>query len=185
MVSATLQLLPGDIVLVRSHGLFAWFIRQFTRTAGEKRTRVNHVGIMVDGQHIVEALQTTRKYDIHWRFAGKPFQIAIYRWSGLTEQERATVATKAESYIGSKYGWLKILVHGLDRIIGGRYFFRRLAIQDKYPICSWVVAWAYDGIGKNFGVPPNAADPDHIWDYCVENDTSGQFEEVFPLGRLS
>ena len=182
---ATLELVPGDIVLVRSQGVFAWLIRQFTRAAGENRTKVNHVGIMVDKDHVVEALQTTVKQGLGARFAGnRRFQIAIYRWKGLTDQERVAVASKAEGYVGRHYGWLKVLAHGLDRIIGGLYFFRRLAREDKYPICSWVVAYSYRVIGKDFGVPPNAADPDHIWDYCVENDTQTQFEEIFPLGVL-
>ena len=186
MAAASISLLPGDIVLVRSKGIFAWLIRQFTRTAGEKRTMVNHVGVMVDQTNLVEALQTTMKHDLRSRYAGSAkAQIAIYRWIGLTDDQRAAVATKAVSYVGRKYGWLKILAHGLDRIIGGRNFFRWLAREDKYPICSWVVAYSYRVIGKDFGVPPNAADPDHIWDYCVENDTKSQFDEIFPLGTLT
>ena len=94
------------------------------------------------------------------------------------------VAAKAGGYVGRSYGWLKIVAHGLDRLIGGRYLFRRLAMVDNYPICSWVVAYAFDDIGKDFGLPPNTADPDHIWDYCVEHDTSQQFEQLYPLSKL-
>ncbi len=180
-----MQLEAGDIVLVRSPGPFGWLIRRFTQLSGERRTKVNHVGVMVDGQNIVEAQSRTRKWDLRWRYAGRSNHIAIYRWKGLAAQEQATVAAKAEEYVGRKYGWFKILAHALDRYFNGIFLFRRLALQDKYPICSWVVAYAYKKIGRDFGVPPNGADPDHIWDYCVEEATASQFECLFPLGTLT
>ncbi len=185
MPESGLELLAGDIVLFRSKGLFARLIRQFTRTAGERRTKVNHCGVMADGSLVVEALSKVLKHDLRRRIGPSArAQIAIYRWKGLTPDDRAKVALKAESYVGRTYGWPKIVAHTLDRIIGGRYLFRRLARNGQYPICSWLVAHAYTVIGKGFGVPPNAADPDHIWDYCAEEETRSQFEEVLPLGPL-
>jgi len=184
MGGGDMELLPGDIVLTRSKGFVGWLIRQFTRTTGEKRTKVNHCGVMVDGDHLVEALSKVFKNDLRQRYRGGRAQIAIYRWKGLTEEELQTVGAKAHSYVGRGYGWTKILAHAMDRMFGGVYWFRRLARMDKYPICSWVVAYAYHTIGKGFGVEPNAADPDHIWDYCEEEETRAQFEKIFPLGKL-
>jgi hypothetical protein len=54
--------------------------------------------------------------------------------------------------------------------------------MDKYPICSWLVAYAYDAIGWDFGVPPWVAQPDCIWDYCMAHPE--RWRVVHPLGKL-
>ena len=184
MPRLTTALFPGDIVLVRSETRFGWLIRQFTRTFGEKRSKVNHAAIMVNASDVIEVGQRTIKRNLQRHYAGTANAIAVYRWKGLTVNQRITIAEKAMSYLGAEYGWWKIVAHGIDRMIGGPYLFRRLARQDRYPICSWMVAWSYAAIGKDFGVSAKAADPDHIWDYCVEGETKGQFLEIFALGRL-
>jgi len=77
---------------------------------------------------------------------------------------------KSESYIGRQYGWLKLLIHLLDAFLTflrrkETYFFRRMMFYDRYPICSWVEAYAYKAIQVDFGCEPNTADPDVIQDY--------------------
>jgi hypothetical protein len=37
--------------------------------------------------------------------------------------------------------------------------------DNKYPICSWVVADAFAKVGKDFGVEVGMATPDDIWDF--------------------
>jgi len=39
---------PGDIFFTRGPGLFSRAIRFFTRSIGEKRSKVNHVGVVVE-----------------------------------------------------------------------------------------------------------------------------------------
>ena len=69
-----------------------------------------------------------------------------------------------------------------DRLFLGVYFFRRLILAKDYPICSWVVAWAYQKAGRDFGVPAAAADPDDIWDYVTRHPD--EYEEVLPLQQI-
>lgn len=62
----TTELLPGDVFMTRGQGFVSRAIRIFTRTIGEKRTRVNHVGIIVSAGILktskeVEALINTGK----------------------------------------------------------------------------------------------------------------------------
>ena len=47
---------PGDIFLTRSCSLISKAIRFFTRSIGEKRTKVNHVGIVVQRGDIKTAI---------------------------------------------------------------------------------------------------------------------------------
>lgn len=171
----------GDIVLTKSQSWFGKAIRWFSKTIGESKTRVNHVGVMVSSEDIVESLDKTRKRKVT-AYYNRPTEIAVYRWKNLTDEEINTIAAKAESYVGAKYGWIKIIAHGLDRFLNGAYVFRRLTRSERYPICSWVVAHSYEAAGLSFGTDANAADPDDIWDFIQDN--KGLFEEIHPLGVM-
>lgn len=166
----------GDIVLTRSDSPGGSIIRWFTQSKGETATKVNHVGIMVDGFNIVEALAHVLHRPIDVGYTGKP--IAIYRPLNLTDAEREAITVKAMSYVGRTYGYVKIVAHAIDRFFGGVYVARRLACVDRYPICSWLVAQAYKVAGKDFGVAAGQADPDDIWDFVVARQD--KYVRVFP-----
>jgi len=71
------------------------------------------------------------------------------------------------------------LAHGVDHLLlNNRYVARRLAFLDNYPICSWLVAYAYDGIGYQFGVPPWACTPDDIDDWIKAYPS--EWTQVYP-----
>lgn len=184
----TVLLAPGDVVLTRSRGIVGWAIRLFTRSIGESRTKASHTGIIVEGgplEHavIVEALSKVKRHRLWVRYAGRNHEVAVYRPLNLTADELAKVIAKAETYVGRRYGYLKILAHWLDWVLQGAYVLRRLANQDRYPICSWVVAYAFAEAGKHFGVEPGAATPDDIWDFVTGKPDV--YREVVALGRLS
>ena len=87
---------------------------------------------------------------------------------GLSTRQKEMLVVKALEYEGRLYGVFKLFTHALDRFFDNRYVFRRLATMDRYPICSWIVAYSYKRVlGLMFGSPPNAAQPDDILDYCV------------------
>jgi hypothetical protein len=92
------------------------------------------------------------------------------------------VVVKAESYVGRKYGYLKLLAHWGDWLLQGAYVFRRLTTKDDYPICSWVVAYAFAAAGKHFDVEPGAATPDDIWDFVTAHPEV--YEQILELGAL-
>lgn len=165
---------PADIVLTRGDGLFSRLIRTGSRTWGESRTQVNHVGAVVfpGGIHtaeIIEALSRVQRHAL-WDQYGPPArdQVAVFRPDCLSSSERSAVVRHLLDYEGRVYGWGKIASHLVDWCLGGAYLARRLTNDDRYPICSWVVAQAYHrGAGVTFGVAPGAAQPDDIWDYCL------------------
>lgn len=183
----TVQLVPGDVFMTRGQGLFSRLIRFGTRRFGERRTKVNHVGLIVVGGTIdeaiaVEALSTVKRHGFA-RYRGTSTDIAVYRPSDLTDEELQTIVAAAEGYVGRKYGYLKIAGHFLDWMLQGAYVFRRLTNNDDYPICSWVVAHAFLKAGKDFGVEAGAASPDDISDFIDKHPE--RYEEILPLGRLA
>lgn len=168
---------PGDIVLTRGTSILSQLIRLASRGLRgfglEQRTKANHVGLVVRGAStfqqavIVEALHTVKRHALGVQYGGRQTEVAIYRPINLTPMQVNRVVEEAERYVGRRYGYLKIAAHALDTVLLGAYAFRRLARMDRYPICSWLVAYAYErGAGKDFGVPPYTAQPDDISDFC-------------------
>ena len=181
---------PGDIFLTRGTGILGCLIRFFTRSIGEKRTEVNHVGIVIGegdlkNAVVVEALIKVKKHKL-WSEYGPPKKdkVAIFRPNNLTDAEIKKIVKRANEQVGKKYGFFKLFAHLLDWMFFGVYFFRRLVNEEKYPICSWLVADAYAAAGKNFGVKPGQAQPDDIWDYVIKKGRKHYDKIYFPLKKL-
>lgn len=184
---AYLHIEPGDILFTRGDSLISKLIRFGERHPGDWIAIVNHAGIVVENGTIktadaVEALLKVEKHTIWSYYKGMTDKIAIFRPIGLNDKEKNIITEKAIDYVGRSYGWFKILMHMLDYFLGGIYFFRRLANSDKYPICSWVVANAYSKVGLNFGCDPGQANPDDLWDYCIEHPN--KYELILDLQKL-
>lgn len=165
---------PGDIVFTKGTNWISRAIRFFSRHGGESRTEANHVGIVVQGGSsesaiIVEALSTVRRRPLKAYRQNPRHQVAVFRPLNVSTEGIGKIVGAAESYVGRKYGYIKIVAHLIDWFFGGRYVVRRFTSLDRYPICSWVVAEAYAADGKFFGVAPGQAQPDDIWDFVVEN----------------
>jgi hypothetical protein len=180
---------PGDVFLTRGKDFLSRAIRFFTRTIGEKRTKVNHVGIVVEegtlrNAVVIEALSKVKRHRL-WDRYGPPRKdsVAAYRAMNLTKEEIGIIVSEADSQVGKRYGYLKILAHLADWVLLGAYVFRRVARNGKYPICSWLVAHAFAKTGKNFGVQPGAASPDDIWDFIQKYPQI--YELIRPLEPLS
>jgi hypothetical protein len=193
-------LLPGDVVLTRSKtGVLGRIIRWFENEPGDP-AEYNHTGVVVDagvippgpgaGPLMVEALWHTRKGPV-WDFYG-PSQgrnrplIAVYR-PNVRSDVRTRIAVKAESYVGDKYGWWKLLFHAADWWLTKQAghevrFFRRLNLVKDRPICSYLVGESYAAGGLFFGADPETLSPDDIADYCRANPL--RFEWVFGPAQL-
>ena len=159
------RLQPCDVFLTRGTSFIASSIRFFTRSFGEKRSQVNHVGIIVEGGTLhsaiaVEALSKVRMHALR-RYAGKrTTSVAVYRPTNLDDEEVQAIVDKARSFVDRRYGYGKIVAHLLDWGLQGSYVFRRFTDDDSYPICSWLVAHAFKAADKHFDVPAGAANPD-------------------------
>ena len=182
------NLKPGDVFLTRGHSLLSRAIRFFTRSIGEKRTKINHVGIIVEEGNLqsclgVEALSRVRKHRLWYKY-GPPNKdsVSIFRPINVNEDEIGVIVNEALEQVGKKYGYLKIITHLLDWFLLGVYFFRRFTCKEKYPICSWLVAHSFSKAGKNFGVSTGAAQPDDIWDFITNNPD--KYQEIHPLKQI-
>jgi len=182
------ELQPADIFLTRARGIGSWLIRFFTRSIGESRTEVSHVGIVVEGGPlekavVVEARGRARRHLFFRQYGRKQkFDVALYRPLHLSSEGRATIVRAAQKYVGKDYSYFKILLHLLDWVLQGAYVFRRLGGINDYPICSWLVAHAYAKAGETFGGPPGAASPDDIWDFI--NAHPEKYRMLRPLSPL-
>ena len=197
----TILLESGDIFLTKGSSFISRAIRFFTRSIGEKRTRVNHVGIVVQRGDVktaivVEALHKVMRHKL-WLQYGPPREdlVAVYRATNLTVEQIKDIVIEAEKHVGKKYGFLMITAHLKDWLLGrilgwvfgwqfsDIYLFRRLIPGNKYPICSWVVADAFKEAGKDFGVEVGMATPDDIWDFIQNNPD--KYKEIHPLKLLN
>jgi hypothetical protein len=175
-----LNLREADIVFTQSGSFIGKAIRFFERRFGEGPSLVNHVGLMVNPVCIVEALAKVICRDVRAAYRGKT--IAIYRPLNIDVETHYLIAIEATNFVGRTYGYIKIVAHALDWFIGGWFVFRRLARMEQYPMCSWLVAHAYSKAGYNFGVKPDAAEPDDIWDYVTSNPD--KYKCIWPLSKL-
>jgi hypothetical protein len=181
---------PGDVFLTRGTNLLSRAIRFFTRTLGESRTRVNHVGVVVTSGDfktcsVVEALIKVREHSL-WSQYGPPKKdsVAVFRPLNLTDEEVVTIVAEAREQVGKRYGYFKILGHFLDWCLQGVYFFRWFFRNGQYPICSWLVAHAFAKVGKDFGVKAGAIDPDQIWDFVTDENNEDKHEQIHPLKSI-
>lgn len=164
------KLQAGDIFLTTNpSSFFSRAILFFSRSPGEEPTNASHVGLVVRGfpgdARIVEAVGRVRVGFLS-RYADKKTRVAIYRPRNISFADLDAIVRSALEDVGRGYGWLKLLPHVGDWLLGGRYVFRRLARLDRFPICSFHVASKFQKIGKDFGVPVGAATPDDIDDFC-------------------
>ena len=183
---SSLQVNPGDIVFTAGRSLLSRLIRWASRGIGETRTHANHVGIITGygsllTAQVTEALWRVRTHCLWDRYAGSGHKVCIVRPLNVQEHELKHISRVARGYTGRKYGWWKIGLHFGDKLLGGAYFFRRIAFIRKYPICSFVVADAYGTQGYDFGCKVGEAQPDDIWDYVMRSDN---YVVIRPLEEL-
>jgi len=166
-------MMPGDVVLFRGKSGLSGLIRRYSTTpSDETRTIFNHVGVSVGDRDLVEALRRVKRNSLLGRIAENRDTIAVFRHAPMSENARERIRSWALAQVNKKYGGAKILLHLgdylLSRIRGRDTFWcRRAARIGKYPICSWLVAWAYDYGGYNFGGPKEVVQPDDIADWIL------------------
>lgn len=164
---ASPNLLPADVVLVRTPGFFGKAIRIFGIIATNDAD-VNHAQIAL-GNLLAEPQVVESK----WRIKRSPLgtkNIVVWRHKTLSDNVRREVAMKAVEACGEHYGFLKIILFVLDAIFHTIWFTRKLGFTN-FKVCSNLVGWAYDKTlgGQAFGEPWQSLTPDGIDDYCKRN----------------
>jgi len=163
--------LQGDVIFLASKGDLPGRLGEWiAQSRGEHPTYAVHTAQFLDAGTILEMDFLTEMRDLgHLLKSGRGFE--VWRRRGLTAGQRQALTRKALVYRGTKFGWGKLVTHVLDGLINKIarqeiFFFRRLNHRDRYPICSWITAFAYDrALHYRFGVPPECADPDLMHDW--------------------
>jgi hypothetical protein len=164
----------GDVIHVQNRGILSELILFFSRAWKEEPSWASHTAMVLrvgEEVEIIEALWKTVIRPITAYKGIKSKLLVCRKPGGIDDKHKQKMIEKAEHYKGKTYGYYKIALHILDRLLNNRYVFRRLIKDNEYPICSWLVAYVYDRIlGSQFGVEPNAAQPDDILDHCIDCD---------------
>jgi hypothetical protein len=132
---------------------------------------------------VVEALLKVEEHPL-WTQYGPPARdaVAVFRPLNLSSEDVDKVVREARDHVGEKYGFGKLVLHFLDWCLLGAYVFRRLGTSERYPICSWLVADAFEAVGKRFGKDKCQAQPDDIWDFVTSHPK--KYMEVRRLSPL-
>lgn len=165
----------GDVVSVKNIGWISTMIRKLSRSKDEEFSWASHSALVYgcnSKAQVIEAINPKVAIRPLEAYKGTKAKLVVFRIpQPLSVEQKEKIVAKADEYHGLRYGFLKIAAHALDGFFGGVYLFRRLARMDSYPICSWVVAYIYKRVlDYQFGVKPNAAQPDDILDHCVKAD---------------
>lgn len=150
-------------------------IRALTRTPGESKSWVNHVGfVYYPGPFysacIQEAVTKVRRVSLSvYLEQEKRTEVRIYRPT-LSGVELFQILRSADTTVGRRYGYGKIVLHALDSLVSRIVrrdinLFRRFSFSG-HPICSWDLAHHWQAAGLSFGVAPAEATPDDIDDFC-------------------
>lgn len=138
---------------------------------------------------VVEAMWHVQRgawWDLHAKDYAKGMRIrAFCPVPEYTTEEFARFLSTAEEGIGRRYGWWKLFGFLVKRATRGRIDPTRFYFIKGRPICSYYAAWANEEarergtIVRNesgvrfawpgFGMPPQAADPDEMMDFCLEH----------------
>lgn len=116
---------------------------------------------------VVEALSKVLKRTLDESANTDLVEFCIYRPIGIPRRKMTALKVKAESYVGSRYGYLKLVTALWDWVLFEIYFFRGLNFIRSRPFCSYLVGYAYSSIGLHFGVAEKGVTPDDIWDYVT------------------
>lgn len=177
---------PGDVVFTRGSNIFSRAIRWATREEGEAPTLVNHVGLIVGederGPILIEALNKVRRHPL-LRYVGNGNQVAVARPLNVGDVQMRLILDYMERSVGQTYGYGKIVLHALKKL-GIPLLDRVERFQvDEWPICSYLVAKAFERAGLSFGVPAGLATPDDMYDFAFSHPD--KYEVLFGLHRIT
>ena len=93
------------------------------------------------------------------------YRVQVFRPLFLADGDAEAVVAEALTHVGQRYGWFKLGFHLADRVLfKGRETLSRLMFIDSRPICSYMLAQAFEAVGYphafGTGIPARAQDPD-------------------------
>jgi hypothetical protein len=191
------QFRAGDVILFAGEGdLYSKVGGWLMRDRGEGPTYAVHTAHFIDPRRVLEmdfvariksvddVLNRRYRFDM-WKRRG----FEVWRCETLTDEQRQALTRQSLAYLNAKFGVARFGAHLLDGLIGKLarrqfFYFRRMDPEDRSPVCSGITASVYDrALHYRFGVEPECADPDHIYDWVTTHP--GEWARVFRLEAYS
>jgi hypothetical protein len=181
-----IKLEEGDIVFTASNGILGRGIRWATRSKGESKTEANHVGLITTGGTKLNARITEALWKVETAFLfdryHKKGTVAVFRPLNVTDGQIVTIRNEVLDHVGQRYGWWKLLLQFGKNKLGQEWMGKVMFIDDR-PICSFLIALAFEKAGLTFGIEGRSADPDEMMDYCLENP--GNYQPIiYPMQEI-
>jgi len=181
---AGLILYPGDAIFVKGKGKIPWFIRFFTKEAGEKaKTKYNHgemvtVGGPPEEAQIIEAVGNgVQEIGFVEKHGSGPWpNLAIYRRRDVAGKELVRLVADVRKELGEGYDYGSLLLIFGDWLVGQTIrrrvtFLARLGGVSPMVFCTELMARTYRKIGETFGRPSASSTyPDDMGDWMEEHN---------------
>jgi hypothetical protein len=177
------QFLAGDIILFEGQGdLYSRVGAWMMRGRGESPTYAVHTAQFLSAHRVLEMDFKVRIKSINEVIKkGRGFE--VWRCRTLSEGDRRALTHQSLTYTKVRFGMLKFGEHLFDALISravGRDVFVLRRLHTGHPVCSGITSITYDKVlGYRFGVPPECADPDQIYDWLVAHPD--EWVRVFSL----
>src|SRR5690242_5420579 len=161
---------PGDILAVRGRGFLSNGILRATGNT------VSHVGLLMTvaspltSSLTIEALSRVRSRSLGDAIFGAE-RAWVLSALNLTQAQRDEILLTASTFSADDYGYLDLALQLADAAFRTRWFTDRLASRflNRWPICSFVVARAYEQVGLTFGFEDASLTPADVWEFAVKN----------------
>jgi hypothetical protein len=181
-----IMLETGDIVFTRGDSLLAKAIRWAETEPGEEPTETNHVGVItktgsLHSAEITEALWKVQTAPMYVRYH-KQGKVAVFRPLNVEDEGIEEIQAEALAHVGQTYGWWKLVFHLAARLTRWQWV-KSLLFVDSRPICSYLVALAYQKAGLTFGIEGRSADPDEMMDYCLSHP-GNYLPVIYPMEQI-
>jgi uncharacterized protein YycO len=133
---------PGTYACIRTGGFYGWLIRIGTRS------KYNHVVLITDthGSIIEGAPGGARRSNL----TAYGTDTILYAPDTLTPEQQQRAIAKAETLIGTPYGWLDIARLSLHALGINWHWLIRAADNEKAMICSQLVATCGEAAGLDW-----------------------------------
>lgn len=174
------DLYVGDIVHVYSQSLLGDVIRWAEQKHREQPSWSSHTAMIFrQGSYLPDVIEAFTRVRVRpldaYRF--EPSHLLVHRHPQVTQDsQRLLLRSQAEKLRGKGYGYGDLLAHFGDSLINKWFdtdirFIRSMTFRPHQPICSWLVAEAYEkGLNLTLGKDARFIQPDDILDYCVAQD---------------
>ena len=172
----------GDVGFTHGTQLLHRAIRRASTGPREEKTWTNHSLLFTKAGAVGDVASYRQAWAIEaqWHVEENPWfkrhqksvgtKIRIFRPTFLSERGRSRLIETSRAHLGERYGWWKLGTHLIDNLVfEDKKVLSRFLRVDSRPICSYLVARAYEVAGHPgaFGpIDPHAQDPDEMMDYC-------------------